>query len=204
MIYMVLAFSLVYFLYFHHVRTDDELATFGKTGGEMTLGQVLTLFHNTIYGYFYPEWLEQESVQPLFLISMFSIVIVMLNLLIAIISDSYNNAMQRSTKGEFFWTARMHLIMDSNTILENVRRHFPLKPVLSDHIRNLIIDTFSDDDEPGSMLSDTQAMIAAIKEKQAIKTTAIIDLLEELKIRMSALEQATIHGDAPKLAIVNK
>jgi hypothetical protein len=74
----------------------------------------------------------------LFVVFMFIVVVILLNILIAIVSDSYDNAMVKST--ELFWKSRLELVAEIKTVFEVVLKWYkPQKVVvlLNDHQSSL-------------------------------------------------------------------
>ena len=74
----------------------------------------------------------------LFVVFMFIVVIILLNILIAIVSDSYDNAMVKST--ELFWKSRLELVAEIKTVFHVVLVWYNPKKVimlLHHHLQSL-------------------------------------------------------------------
>ncbi|GMI20071.1 hypothetical protein TeGR_g7190, partial [Tetraparma gracilis] len=99
----------------------EDLAD-GLYGGWETKFDTIAATGVTLYsmllGDYDPDQFPTTYAYAISVVFMFIIVIVMLNVLIAIVSDSYDNAMVKST--ELFWLARLELVAEVSTTFKGV------------------------------------------------------------------------------------
>ena len=99
-------------------RENDITVLEGALGGDWetkfdTIGSTGVALYSMMLGDYDPDQFESKYAYFLSAAFMFIVVVVMLNVLIAIVSDSYDNAMVRSN--ELFWSARLSLVAEVST-----------------------------------------------------------------------------------------
>ncbi|GMI37981.1 hypothetical protein TeGR_g13421, partial [Tetraparma gracilis] len=82
-----------------------------------TIAATGVTLYSMLLGDYDPDQFPTTYAYAISVVFMFIIVIVMLNVLIAIVSDSYDNAMVKST--ELFWLARLELVAEVSTTFKN-------------------------------------------------------------------------------------
>ena len=108
----VLALILLMFTMMYHVLLRDENS---KTRDWMDFDASLWQVWTYSFGEFDDTAFQTDSAHVLFSFMMLVVVIIMMNILIAIVSDSYSDAMRRSAP--IYWRARVLLIAEYEPLL---------------------------------------------------------------------------------------
>jgi len=182
-LYVLVAFSAVMLM--RHAGKPDE-AFFDDSGEGRnpfnTPQQTFATFYDLIFGFELPVTTNvlDPFDQILIMIFLFIVVIVMLNVLIAIVSDSYAEAMAAAF--ETYWLARLELVSEIITTfhvpgwIKDYFKKYHVRSVDMSSIRELVYHEFLSND--GAIWSREDELIDRIKKEMRGETLQIQALVE--------------------------